>query len=479
MDITQLSRLAICVPVWGEAFWTRFREGLVRDLLSEGNIPAVLAKGIQVEILVYTDQAGMAQQASLLSQFALVDESIVLTFIDITELDDCKSKYSSMDRVYKHSMDQLNRMGGGVLMCLCADTIMTKNLIRNSLQLWHNNPQSLFVMPGISVAERKFKSKQWHDVSQQEQVNMLVASVDNRMLDKHIHSSRFYTRNPSMMLSGSVERGFLIAGFHWHPVFVEVNEHTFDFVKSYRSQIDRLEFVANGNLEEQVLFCPSSDVAAVASVSDDDLAVNMHTDHFDPFRVASWAKKIHSVDVDLQQRLSHRYYLRNADQVIPEHEQETLINALALVVEAGKHLAQSEVLQEFYAIQNVHDRLTWWCVNKPQHWGELVSEVLNDKTAQIDKPLYVFGDGEHTDMLLKFTDLASRLDGIIVPNSKAQGAKSHFEYHLERDIPSLTEQQSIAVIISSVSYQDDIKARLEKHAGVQVITLYQNNILQG
>ena len=59
MNITSLQKVAICIPVWGEAFWDRFREVLLADLWESNNIPWLLDSGYEVSVYIYTNEAGM------------------------------------------------------------------------------------------------------------------------------------------------------------------------------------------------------------------------------------------------------------------------------------------------------------------------------------------------------------------------------------------------------------------------------------
>lgn len=461
----------ISIPLWGENFWQTFLNGLWLDFFEKDNIPFFVAKGFKVIIHFSTDKDGMERVSKLPVKKGVIYQSS----INGTLSEPGKHKLDGVALAQSEGDRYLQKSGGGILIPLCADMIITKGLFKNTFEHWEDKKQCVFVMQAPGLKARMFDRNLWRKAPPIEQVNEMLRTLDDRFHNAHWQSNKFGASNHSLLIYGDPKEGVIFTGTHWQPLYIRVQEEGHKDTSQFQGAADMLGFNAPDVSDDDILFFHDSSLGAFASVSNDDLLVNFCDAALDPFLVAFCIKTMKLKDSGIP-RMYKPYAMLKDGKPLPNvffnHHQYVA----RMINSAYEAINRDAALFEFAKMRRVNQNLGSFLNHENTGWFDFIARRFKQILKEAgNTPIYLYGAGEHTNALFFHASVSENIEGIFY-RAGQPSAPLFKDVKLidDKQLEEVQASQKIIVVASSFGYQNEICNRLSHFPNVTCVKLYQD-----
>ena len=219
-----LSKLSICVVVWGEEFVETFLNYSLLSILSEDNLPD-LAKKVKISVNIYTNKKGFqtikkSEPFKILSEFA----SISFFLVKGTKI---LGPYRSMNDCHRHFISKNKKNS---LMIICPDTIFSNSALGYLYDIHSAENKSICIFTPrtakqelLQIYEEKLKKDDKFALNNSDLLNLALENLHietksmilNSKLEKSVGSGGFYLENLD---------GLIGSQFHYYPILFKLTE---------------------------------------------------------------------------------------------------------------------------------------------------------------------------------------------------------------------------------------------------------------
>lgn len=474
----KVNALSICIPVWGKSFVAKFIDYTLPTILND--VDLVFFKSHQVQLHFFTSSKDQKKLAEI--DFSLFGLNVFYHFIDhkIALHSEGKrdEKYRILNYCHEKGM-QIAIENNHAFMPLVSDVLLSKGAIKYAFGKIQQGYLAVFV-GAIRIVFELYKShfdhidknvfKGW---SGDEMVDMALKEIHPKVDITTINTPGFDYTWPDYLYWRDPGQGFVQRGLFLHPlVFVPNKNMSMDI---YTIDVN-LEGLAIDESFNNIYVVKNSEELVCASICERNEFDHIKIDNnktFESDRLGEFlafdraVKPIHFFFLD-QPIFFKRNSSSNLEQMADQAEKS--IQTIYKACEQFKQLIHE------HGLTSTHNRLSSLVAKYEDDWISSANEKINKIVSLLNIPkIVVYGFGDHTELLLKFTDLASYVVAFSDSNPDMWGK---YKQGI-RCIPShnITDYAS-DVLISSRVYEADIETALLERFGNQlrIFKFYDNPI---
>ena len=221
-----LSKLSICVVVWGEEFVETFLNYSLLSILSEKNLPH-LAKKVKISMSIYTDKKGF-QTIKKSASFKILGELASINFFLVKGMK-VLGPYRSMNDCHRHFISKNKKNS---LMIICPDTLFSDSSLGYLYDIHsaENKPICIFT-------PRTDKQELLRIYQKNLRADAKLALNNSDLLNLALEN--LHTETKSMILNSELENSSVSGGFylenldgligsqfHYYPIIFKLAEGT-------------------------------------------------------------------------------------------------------------------------------------------------------------------------------------------------------------------------------------------------------------
>ncbi len=478
MSLTVKAKVIVCIPVWGTQYIERYIAFNLPCFMAQGNL---LNMGgdcpYDIEFHYYTDKPGKERLLNHPDIKGLQND-VTVTCELIHELpeeaaaDDGASKYDVMASAYEHSLKKA-KPGRDIFISLTSDTLYARNVFRNMLRLFEEGKKVVFCgslrvqeNPVLSSISR-FKTESAIDIEGGELLDIALDHLHPSVGMSNRWSNNFNIGWPSYLYWILPGKGVLQRGIHLHPMAFRVLEgQSFNGKPSDSSSLSSLY-----SSEDAAVLSDGCQHCMLSLTSEEEFSDHQFYQLYSPIDIALWMRE----NAQALQVESLKYPVRYTR---PEHacSKEWQRLEKGSQHDVDKILALYDLLK-MYPDVTADFAISWrpWESRRLSYgaeWMQSIPPKVNALLAEINKPIVVYGAGEHSDVLWRCTEIARYAVAVSDSDTAKQGQSFEgLPCVAPEDIPRYAD----TVLISSQGAEQAIKQALKKQFGDQlnIYTLYE------
>lgn len=471
----QNDEIHFCVPVWGSCYIDKYLSYSLPCQLASQNLPAV-RKTIHSDILyhVYTTPDGK-QEICRSIFFSSLSSYVTICFHDINALPGkAQSKYNTLNRCYEDvSRIALNK---GAIVFLWADLILANGAILYICKKLIEGYQ-IILSGNLRVLEEDTKTELDHHRTQRNAPIEITGDQLCRLAVTHLHprvsmtftnSYQFDNSWPDYLYWQLPRKGIIQCGLFLVPMAMIAHKEivlgnvTLDLnpsiLEGYPDH-NTWHVPENGREFIGITLCQANEFEHMAKRVGVFSAMhvgNWMLEHLSEQQVSLLNKKIRICGIENEQALN---------QLEPQ-----------LNLDVERIMQAYHVLAQYPGLSEDIRTLTALTANEP-NWLTEIPPKINKLIHNLGgRPLVVYGVGQHTELLLRCTDLRYHVTALSDSNPQMWGTT---QFRINCVAPDRIIEYAEDILISSRSFEKEIfqnlRARFEQK--VNIFLIYDNGLL--
>lgn len=461
-----------CLPLWGENFIYRYSNYVLPFQLASENLPAIYARAtIKPNFHIYTMNNG-EQIIRELDLFPMLNRYVRVQFHNISRLqENNQSKYHLLNRCHEDVVQR--SLDKGAVIFLWPDIIVSNGAI---LYLYEKLMEGfqIILIGNLRVTEETITKVLDQMVTESDYPLELNGDQLCDLAVKHIHSRVKMTCTSSYVFDsswpdclywrlpgkGMIQRGlFLVPMAMVAKQVIELGSITHD--------INPCIYQCYPHRETWHIVENARDFLAVGLSAEDEFKhMSKKVGIFNAMQVANWMlAHLSEQQVSLLNK-KIRICSKKHDIALNELEKQS-DDDIALIMQAYN------VLSKYPKLAYETHLSTILSAHEPTWLSEIPPKVNRLLAALGDRPIVVYGRGEHTELLLRCTNLKQHVSAFSDSNPEMWGKKT---LGLDCIPPEKINDIATDVLVSSKAYENEICQYLEKLFGqtIKIYSLYND-----
>ncbi|WP_156957505.1 hypothetical protein [Hippea jasoniae] len=226
------------MPVWGDIYVKSFLEYSLPSQLADNNLPYLSDRNCIIDYFIYTSKSNKHLFEESISFKKLKDiANVNFEYIDKI-LNGEQDKYYVMSYSHFDIITQKSKMNDYMFL-MVADAIYSNSFFKYIYDLIYDGKKIVYMLgfrvnPSLArICRKKYYNKKTNCISvDSAELSKLAIKHIHINSKSHIISEKNFTNWPSVLIE-KVSNGFLMRGFHLHPIAIKTSVFTKNLEKFY------------------------------------------------------------------------------------------------------------------------------------------------------------------------------------------------------------------------------------------------------